>query len=90
MTAKSPQVARVGVNGACGRMGSLIIRLVSEDKALALAAALEAPGHPKLSEDAGLACGLGRPLGVKLASDLTAHVDVLVDFSLPAGKGCRT
>ncbi len=85
MTAKPSRVARVGVTGACGRMGSLIIRLVSEDKSLALAAALEAPGHPKLSEDAGLACGLGRALGVKLASELDTHVDVLVDFSLPAG-----
>jgi len=85
MTAKPKNPALVGVTGACGRMGSLVIRIVAEDASLKLAAALEAAGHPKLGEDAGLATGLGRPLGVPLARDLTEDVDVVVDFSLPAG-----
>lgn len=85
MTSKPANVVRVGVTGACGRMGSLVIKLVTEDAGLKLAAALEAPGHPKLGQDAGMACGLGRALGVKIASGPSEDIDVLVDFSLPAG-----
>ena len=58
MTAKIDEsLARVGVTGACGRMGALIVQLVAEDPSLKLAAALEAPGHPKLGQDAGIAAG---------------------------------
>ncbi len=85
MTAKSKSAVRVGVTGASGRMGFIVIRLVAEDPSLALAAALEAPGHPRLGEDAGVAAGLGKPLGVKIAPALAADCDVVVDFSLPAG-----
>ena len=85
MTAKSAKPLRVGVTGAAGRMGITVIRLVSEDRSLALAAALEVPGHPMLGEDAGLVAGLGQPIGVKLSKEFLATVDVVVDFSLPAG-----
>jgi 4-hydroxy-tetrahydrodipicolinate reductase len=66
-------------------MGSLLIKLVSEDPGLKLSAAIESPNHPKLGQDAGLASGLGRTLGVLLSSDLAGGVDVMIDFSLPAG-----
>jgi 4-hydroxy-tetrahydrodipicolinate reductase len=75
---------KVGVNGACGRMGTRIVQLVHEDTELALTAALEFPSHPKLGADAGEACGIGR-IGVPLGSELLAQVDVLIDFSTPAG-----
>lgn len=75
---------RIGVNGATGRMGQMIMRLVAGDDALELAAAVERPGHPALGQDAGTACG-GSAYGVTLTADLPAGVDVLLDFSSPAG-----
>ncbi len=87
MTRQEHTPARVGVTGACGRMGGLIVRLVGEDPSLALGAALEAPGHARLGQDAGQIAGLGRSLAVPLAADFApdAGLDVVVDFSLPAG-----
>ncbi len=76
----------IGVNGACGRMGQRIIQLAHEDKDLALGAALEAPGHPKLGQDVGEVSGLGR-LEVPVRSDLPPghRLDALIDFSMPDG-----
>jgi 4-hydroxy-tetrahydrodipicolinate reductase len=85
MTAKSKRPATVGITGACGRMGVILVKLVAEDPSLKLGAALEAPGHPNLGVDAGTACGVGRALGVPLSAALAADVDVVIDFSLPAG-----
>ena len=75
---------KVGVNGACGRMGTRIVQLVHEDAELAVAAALEYPKHPKLGCDAGELCGLGK-FGIALADELSTPVDVVIDFSTPAG-----
>jgi 4-hydroxy-tetrahydrodipicolinate reductase len=76
----------IGINGAAGRMGQRLIHLAREDPELVLVAALEAPGHPRLGEDAGDVCGLGR-LGVPIRSDvpLSERLDVLIDFSAPEG-----
>jgi 4-hydroxy-tetrahydrodipicolinate reductase len=76
----------IAVNGACGRMGQRIIQLAHEDPELAVAAALESPGHPLLGKDIGEVCGLGR-LDVPVHTDLMAerHVDVVIDFSTPEG-----
>lgn len=89
MTAKKGKIAAVAVNGACGRMGSMIIRLVAHDKELRLGAALEQAGHPRLGDDIGVLAGLGEPLGVFLSDDLDSEVDVMIDFSLPAGTMTR-
>ena len=75
---------KAGVNGACGRMGARIVQLVHEDAELAVAAALEYPKHPKLGCDAGELCGFGK-IGVSLSSELLAPVEVMIDFSTPAG-----
>jgi 4-hydroxy-tetrahydrodipicolinate reductase len=75
---------RVGVNGACGRMGARIVQLVHEDPDLSVSAALEYSNHPKLGADAGELCGIGK-LGVPLTAELLAPVDVVIDFSTPAG-----
>jgi 4-hydroxy-tetrahydrodipicolinate reductase len=76
----------VGINGAAGRMGQRLVALVSEDKELAVGAALEMPGHPRLGEDAGEVAGLGR-LGVPLQAELPSDSkpDVVIDFSAPVG-----
>jgi 4-hydroxy-tetrahydrodipicolinate reductase len=70
---------RVAVVGALGRMGERVRAALAEEPTLALAAALEGPGHP----------GLGRELapGVAVSADAKAALrgcDVAIDFSVPA------
>lgn len=65
-------------------MGQRLVALASTDPELRVAAALELAGHPRLGEDAGLVAG-GTALGVPLTSLLDAGVDVVIDFSSPAG-----
>ena len=74
----------LGINGACGRMGQRLVHLAHEDPALAVGAALEAPGHPHQGRDVGEVCGLGR-LGVPVRDGITPELrlDVVVDFSQP-------
>lgn len=73
------------VAGAAGRMGSRIVACLGEAPDLQLAAAVEAPGHPRLGADAGEVAGVGR-LGVALTADAAAAIArgrVLVEFSTP-------
>lgn len=80
----SANVLSVGIHGATGRMGLRLIQLIQADPGLRLGAALDRAGHPALGQDAGTLAGLG-PLGVPLTSTLDGPVDVIIDFSLPAG-----
>jgi 4-hydroxy-tetrahydrodipicolinate reductase len=77
---------KIGVNGACGRMGKRIIQLAHEDKTLHVVAAVDYAGHPEQGRDAGEAAGIGN-LGVPLtpAIPLDIHPDVMIDFSMPDG-----
>jgi len=73
---------RIAIHGAAGRMGRRLIALAAADPELAVVAALESAGHPRLGEDAGGLAGIGST-GVPLASTLDTEIDVLVDFSVP-------
>jgi len=73
---------KVAINGACGRMGSRLVSLVSEAADLELAAALERQDRPEIGQDIGELAGVGK-LGLPLEADLTRDVDVMVDFSTP-------
>lgn len=73
---------QLAIHGAAGRMGQRLVALSAGDAELKLAAALEAPGHPRLGQDAGAVAGVG-PLGVPLTSDWETPVDVVIDFSVP-------
>jgi 4-hydroxy-tetrahydrodipicolinate reductase len=64
-------------------MGQRLVALGSADAELTIAGALESASHPRIGQDAGVIAGCGS-LGVALASDLTAPVDVVIDFSVPA------
>lgn len=75
---------KLGVNGAGGRMGQRIVALAHADPSLTVAAALEAPGSPHLGKDAGELAGVGK-IGVPIHTVLAARVDVIIDFSTPAG-----
>src|SRR4051794_20671779 len=65
-------------------MGQRLVCLAREDKELAVAAALEAPGHPAQGKDIGEVCGLG-PVGLPVRAEipLSDRVEVLIDFSVP-------
>lgn len=75
----------VMVNGACGRMGSEVVRALAEEKDLVLTGAVD-PGHA--GEDAGKAAGLPAN-GVVVAGSVKEALaekktDVVVDFTNPA------
>lgn len=80
---------RVAVCGACGRMGRLIIKQISDQPDMKLVAAIDAPGAPDEGKDAGEIAGVCK-LGVeivgadKLAKILSSSkADVLIDFTTP-------
>ena len=74
------------VNGASGRMGRMLVNLVSENPACRLAGALERPGHEWVGLDVGTA--MGKPaIGVTVTDDpLEAMKDAqgVIDFTAPA------
>lgn len=76
----------IAINGACGRMGQRLVALAHADPELAVVAAVDAPGNPRLGQDAGELAGVGR-IGVPVAAELplSARVDCVIDFSAPAG-----
>jgi 4-hydroxy-tetrahydrodipicolinate reductase len=79
-------MADVVVAGAAGRMGSRLVALLHQDSDLRLVAALEAPGHPAVSRDAGEVAGVGR-LGVPIGDDpeiVLGRNRILIEFSIPA------
>jgi 4-hydroxy-tetrahydrodipicolinate reductase len=77
---------KLGVNGACGRMGKRIIQLAHEDNAFQLVAATDYDGHPDQGHDIGLACYLEKlAVPVTASIPLEVHPDVVIDFSMPEG-----
>jgi 4-hydroxy-tetrahydrodipicolinate reductase len=75
----------IGVPGAAGRMGRMIVKVISETPSARLAAALERAESPSLGMDVGLLAGIG-PAGVLVESELASVLDkaeVLIDFTAP-------
>ena len=69
---------RIGIIGAGGRMGGLLVELVQASDDLELVAACEAPGHPALGRDLGG--------GVSIGGDAAAvfeAADAAIEFTLP-------
>lgn len=76
---------RIGVLGATGRMGRLVIDEVVRTEGLVLAAAITRAGSTHLGTDAGQLAGAGSA-GVAIATlsdDAFAGCDVVIDFSSP-------
>ena len=74
------------VNGASGRMGQMLVKLVSESPAARLVGALERPGHDWVGQDIGVAMG-GAALGVAVSDDVVAAMSTakaVIDFTAPA------
>ena len=73
----------VGLNGAAGRMGQMLTRLIVQGEEFKLEAALEAAGHPDIGRDIGEISGVG-PTGILVADRLPeCGPEVMVDFSSP-------
>ena len=86
---------RIGVLGAGGRMGRILIQAVKE-AGYQLAAAVERPESSLIGADAGELAGIGA-VGVKVVGslqDVLKDCDVVIDFTAPVAteqhlKLCR-
>lgn len=77
---------RVGVAGAAGRMGRMLLQVAAgSDIDATLAAAIVRPGSELCGVDSGDLVGI-KPTGIKLSDDLAGWLramDVLIDFTPP-------
>ncbi|MGP9688459.1 4-hydroxy-tetrahydrodipicolinate reductase [Psychrobacter sp. AOP22-C1-C5] len=81
----SKKVINVGVIGAGGRMGRMLIEAVNDNPQTTLKAAIERQGSSLVGADAGEVAAIGH-LNVQIVDDLKSvvdDIDVLIDFSLP-------
>ena len=83
---KNKKIINVGVIGAGGRMGRMLIEATQDNPQTTLSAAIERQGSSLVGADAGEVAAIGR-LEIQIVDDLKAvisDIDVLIDFSLPA------
>ncbi len=76
---------KIGVVGVGGRMGSLILQEILNEKDMVLSGATEKEGHPYLGKDAGTIFGEDAR-GIRILSDpgeAFVEVEVIIDFSSP-------
>lgn len=71
-------MAKIIIDGACGKMGSRVVALATQDKELEIVGLIEAPTHP----------AIGKELlkGLFLSSDLYQSInkaDVVIEFTTP-------
>ncbi|MEJ1998106.1 MAG: 4-hydroxy-tetrahydrodipicolinate reductase [Maritimibacter sp.] len=74
------------INGASGRMGQMLVKVVNESPKARLVGALERPGHDWIGRDIGEAMG-GAALGVTVTDDpleAMAKAQAVIDFTAPA------
>lgn len=79
-------LTRIGVVGASGRMGRMLIEAILKDERLALGAAFDVPGSSFVGKNAGELVGLASD--VVVMDDLAAglgKIDCLIDFTRPEG-----
>ncbi|KAA0939139.1 4-hydroxy-tetrahydrodipicolinate reductase [Psychrobacter sp. ANT_H59] len=83
---ENKKMINVGVIGAGGRMGRMLIEAIQDNPQTTLIAAIERQGSSLVGADAGEVAAVGR-LDVQIVDDLRSvinKIDVLIDFSLPA------
>ncbi|PHS75608.1 MAG: 4-hydroxy-tetrahydrodipicolinate reductase [Rhodospirillaceae bacterium] len=76
---------KIGIIGAAGRMGRMLLAAVDAADGAVIAGGVEAPGHADLGTDLGKLAGLDG-VGVTLTSDAEAlfqAVDAVIDFTVP-------
>ena len=77
---------KLAIAGASGRMGRVLIRIVSETEGAELVGGLEPKGSPHIGADMGELAGIGR-LDLPVSDDphaLLTQTDGLIDFTVPA------
>lgn len=77
---------RIGVVGAGGRMGRMLIEAALKDEQLTVGAAFDMPGSPVIGKTAGDLVGMA--CDVLVTDDVAAglkNVDCLIDFTRPQG-----
>ena len=82
---------KVGIVGAGGRMGRLLIGLFHEHAGVEVAAASDRPGSDLIGRDAGELAGVGA-IGVAVGDDAEAVFkasDVAIEFSVPAATAAH-
>ena len=82
---ENKKTINVGVIGAGGRMGRMLIEAVQDNPQTTLNAAIERQGSSLVGADAGEVAAIG-VLNLKIVDDLKTvvnDIDVLIDFSLP-------
>ena len=81
------QTITIGIPGAAGRMGRMLIREIAAAPGLELAAATDLPDSDAIGQDSGLLAGTGAN-GVTIADSPSAlgAADVIVDFTSPAAS----
>ena len=79
---------KLTVCGAAGRMGTALIKAISENPETELVCALERTGSDKLGQDSGQISGLGEN-SVQISDDIDTAIKVsdgLIDFTIPAAS----
>ena len=77
---------RIGVVGASGRMGRMLIEATLKDDQLLLGGAFDVPGSPAIGRTAGELVGMA--CDVVVSDDLAGglkNIDCLIDFTRPQG-----
>lgn len=77
---------RIGVVGAAGRMGRMLVQTIHQAEGCVLAGGCERPGAEAVGKDIGELAGVGS-LGLALGDDpvgLFAAADAVIDFTAPA------
>ena len=73
----------IGISGAAGRMGRMLVQATAETEETQLTAAFEHPSNELLGVDAGTLAGAGE-LGVRITDQFDAELfDVLIEFTSP-------
>jgi len=82
---------KIGIVGAAGRMGRMLIAAVQAAEGAELAGGTEAADHPEMSRDLGELAG-GEAAGVALTSDpraLFKAADAIIDFTVPTATAAH-
>lgn len=76
---------RIGIAGAAGRMGQMLVRAVATTEGAVLAGGCEARGSPAVGKDLGEVAGIGAKGAIITAepAQLFAASDAVLDFSVP-------
>lgn len=77
---------RIGIVGAGGRMGRMLIEATLKDGQVVLGAAFDVPGSPAIGKTAGDLVGI--PSAVVVTDDVAGglkNIDCLIDFTRPQG-----